>query len=387
MNEVSVLIVDDEPLFVSQLSLFLESRGMKTFGTTDVEAGLRILKHEKIAVILADQKMPGIKGVELLEKVEREHPEVIRVLITGYSDISVVVDAVNRGAIYRYIPKKLLPDEIALVVKQCLQKYHQDQELHRLSQANHRLLRKLSAEENLSVMGIFGHEISQKLEEIILGLSGYLFREAGRGDQKKVTGDFKFLDYSLRRIRELSSMAQNVTQEGRVSSVHSVIEKELIALEKKAREANLKVAFETDLDPALASLSAHEKSLRYLFKELFENAALFSTGPTRVISIGSRRIPEEEDPRAEIFISNSWKNDSEDPQRFLAPFYTSLGRVDSPGEMQTEFSHDYNLTPHFHFGIGLPLARWIAASHGGELLLKASANRLTAAITLPFSGI
>lgn len=383
-----VLIVDDEPTFISQLSLFLESRGLKVIGATDAESALRIIRHEAVAVVLADQRMPGTLGVDLLEAIRKEKPDVIRVLITGYSDLDVVIAAVNRGAIYRYIPKKILPEEIALAVRQCLEKYRQEAEIKRLSRANRRLLRKLAAEENLSAIGIFGREISNKLEEVVLGLSGYLFRDAGSGDEKKIRDDFKFLDLSLRRIRELSDISL-VAQEGKQSEcrINSLIERELIKAERSVHLQKRPVAFETMLNSSLPDLMGKEENFRRLFKEIIENAVLFSSRNGGPIFVSTAWISDLEDPRVEITIKNRVTAGSPiDPTQFFAPFYTSLGRVESPDRQRMEIPEGYNLTPYLHFGIGLPMARWLASQYGGELVLKPEEDFLTASVTLPFSG-
>lgn len=383
----TILILDDEPTFVSQISLFLESRGFRVLGAADAAAADRILRHENIAVVLADQRMPGVKGVEFLERVRNDFPEVVRVLITGYSDIGAVIDGVNRGSIYRYIPKKLIPDEIALVVRQCLEKYQQDREMRRLTRANRRLLRRLAAEENLSAMGIFGKEMAKRLEEMILGLSGYLFQEAGKGDRIRLARDFQLLDYSLRRIGGLSSVAgQGGSGGGRPVSLNAVMEKEMMTLEKRAREARQAVLFATELDPAIPPVPGEEAGFRHLFKELLENAVLFSPQDSKEVTVRSRFIPEKDDSRVEIRISNDRSGDpTGDPSQFFVPFYTSLGRVET-FEGPVSLPEDYNLGPHFHFGIGLPLAKWITSRHGGELTLEGEGNRLTASIILPFPG-
>ena len=73
-------------------------------------AGLELMREHEIGVVLTDQRMPGMTGIELLEKVETEYPETIRLLITAYSDLQAAEDAINRGHVRRYMRKPWEPE-------------------------------------------------------------------------------------------------------------------------------------------------------------------------------------------------------------------------------------------------------------------------------------
>jgi DNA-binding NtrC family response regulator len=117
-----ILYVDDEPqnLYLFR-SLFEQDYDVITAASGTVALG--ILANENIHVLLADQRMPGINGIQLLETVAREYPETVRVLVTGYSDIDVVVDAINRGAVYRYLSKPWDIDEIKATIRNAIEVY------------------------------------------------------------------------------------------------------------------------------------------------------------------------------------------------------------------------------------------------------------------------
>ena len=100
----SILYVDDEPQNLFLFRSFFEQEYTVHTAESGSEA-LRILGESDIQVLLADQRMPGINGIQLLETVAKEYPETVRVLVTGYSDIDVVIGAINRGAVYRYLGK------------------------------------------------------------------------------------------------------------------------------------------------------------------------------------------------------------------------------------------------------------------------------------------
>lgn len=104
IKSIKVLFVDDE---IHNLEAFTATfrRDFEIYTCINVNEALELLKHQEIHVILSDQRMPGITGVEFFELIIPKHPEMIRLLITGYADINIVVEAINKGKIFQYIQK------------------------------------------------------------------------------------------------------------------------------------------------------------------------------------------------------------------------------------------------------------------------------------------
>jgi two-component system response regulator HupR/HoxA len=117
-----ILIVDDEPAILESLELTLAS-DYRVFTTSTGEEALEILENEDIALIIVDQVMPGMTGVEILERVSERSPRTIRMLLTGYADMDSLVRAINSGRIYRYLPKPWEPDELRMDVRRALDAY------------------------------------------------------------------------------------------------------------------------------------------------------------------------------------------------------------------------------------------------------------------------
>jgi response regulator RpfG family c-di-GMP phosphodiesterase len=101
---INVLYIDDEP---HNLTAFRASfrRSFNIYTAESPEEGKKILDTKDIHVILSDQRMPAMTGIEFFESILEIYPEPIRILITGYSDINAVVDAINRGQVYKYLSK------------------------------------------------------------------------------------------------------------------------------------------------------------------------------------------------------------------------------------------------------------------------------------------
>jgi two-component system response regulator HupR/HoxA len=117
-----ILIVDDEPAILESLELTLRA-DYRVHTAASGEAGLEVLEREEIALVIADQVMPSMSGVEFLEKAIDRNPSAIRMMLTGYADIGSLALAINEGRIYRYIQKPWEPDEVRLNVKRALESY------------------------------------------------------------------------------------------------------------------------------------------------------------------------------------------------------------------------------------------------------------------------
>jgi len=121
-NKINVLYVDDE---ISNLSAFKASyrRVYNVHIAGSAEEGISILENNDIEIILTDQRMPEMTGVEFLQSVITTHPNPIRILVTGYSDISAVIDAVNKGQIYKYISKPWDNDYLRMTIDKAYEVY------------------------------------------------------------------------------------------------------------------------------------------------------------------------------------------------------------------------------------------------------------------------
>ncbi len=110
-KEINVLYVDDE---IHNLNAFKASfrRTFNVFTAESAKDALPILEREDIHIILTDQRMPNMTGVEFLASILDVYPDPIRILLTGYSDLTAVVDAINKGQIYLYITKPWQEEEL-----------------------------------------------------------------------------------------------------------------------------------------------------------------------------------------------------------------------------------------------------------------------------------
>ncbi len=118
----TILVVDDEPDVVMSVKELLRQE-YRVLGATNARQGMEALASEEVHVLMTDQRMPGMSGVELLRHARGEHPSAIRILFTGYADIRDVIDSINVGHVYRYLSKPWDPDVLQSTIRDAVARY------------------------------------------------------------------------------------------------------------------------------------------------------------------------------------------------------------------------------------------------------------------------
>jgi response regulator RpfG family c-di-GMP phosphodiesterase len=129
----ALLFVDDEPGILSSLRRLFRPQGYRIYIAESGAAGLEILAKESIDLVISDMRMPEMDGATFLKEVRSRWPKVMRILLTGYADITSTVAAINHGEIYRYIAKPWDDNEIVTIVREALERMHLEKENQRLS--------------------------------------------------------------------------------------------------------------------------------------------------------------------------------------------------------------------------------------------------------------
>ena len=127
-KKINLLYVDDEE---NNLLSFKASFRLKynVMIANSAAEGMKILGSKPVEIIITDQRMPNMTGIEFLEKVLEIYPDPIRILLTGYTDMTAVIDAVNKGKIYHYLTKPWSEDLIEETISRAFDAYSKDQEI------------------------------------------------------------------------------------------------------------------------------------------------------------------------------------------------------------------------------------------------------------------
>src|SRR5438093_5873993 len=131
----TLLVVDDEPDVCDSVHDLLR-REFRVLKAHSAEEGYRLMQEEEVHIVMSDQRMPQITGIELLTKLKARHPHAIRMLFTGYADLESIIAAINQGHIFQFLKKPWQPEELESAVRSAAAEYdrlvHQSEEIGRL---------------------------------------------------------------------------------------------------------------------------------------------------------------------------------------------------------------------------------------------------------------
>jgi signal transduction histidine kinase len=155
-KQYPILYVDDER---ANLLVFRHNFGdqFSILTAESAEEALKVIGRESVAVLLTDQRMPTMTGVELAERVMNEHPEVVRMILTAYTDVHAAIEAINRGQVTRYITKPWRGDELGSLLRGGI-------EYFTMSATIHDLQLRMMRSERLALLGFVAAGIAHDLK-------------------------------------------------------------------------------------------------------------------------------------------------------------------------------------------------------------------------------
>ncbi len=378
-QQKTILVVDDEPdILASVVRLLRKDYRVLTAETPDEARAL--LQREPVHVALSDQRMPMETGVQFLTTLREEHPDIIRVLLTGYANIDDVIDAINEGHVYRYVSKPWDPQEFKIIVSQCIERWeskrNEERLIEELREANEKLAeqnRALSAHNEAlksldRIKSVFMEVVSHELNTpvaIILGYSYLLRREFDETENGILDKAIRGIGSSGERLKSISSrIFKMISTE--VPSPESLQEVELReffeGLREKVspflekREQELAISFD-DGDTVLLGDRA---KLLDVFLNLVMNAIKFSyDGATIEIEVA----PGDEEVVVVVKDAGIGINSEDLAQIFDAFFSTFDSLHHSSGAF--EFGKR-------GIGLGLSVARRFVEMHGGTISVEST---------------
>ncbi len=163
-----IMVVDDEPANLRTLERIFRQDYQVVTAPSGAEA-LALLERHDVALLISDQRMPAMTGIELMKRTVSLRPQMVKILLTGYTDVEALIEAINTGLVYRYLTKPWNNDDLRLTVSRALEHYEAMKSRSILAMENERLrarLREISdtAMESLEQTGSSRSEHVPKME-------------------------------------------------------------------------------------------------------------------------------------------------------------------------------------------------------------------------------
>jgi two-component system, probable response regulator PhcQ len=174
-KKFAILYVDDEE---KSLANFARAFGdeFRVLTASSAQEGLKLLElhADEIGLLMTDQRMPGEKGVWLLERARQFRPRILRVLVTAYSDMDAAIAAVNNGAIYKYVSKPWDPPQLELTLRQGLEFFMVQAERDELLREKMSVLRNMMIADRIVSLGLLAAGLSHQIRNSLVAVKTFL---------------------------------------------------------------------------------------------------------------------------------------------------------------------------------------------------------------------
>lgn len=303
----NLLIIDDEVEITKAITRQFR-RKYNVFSTTSADDGLQIMERENIQVVLSDQRMPGMTGVDFFMRIKDKYPDALKLILTGYTDIEAVIGAINEGQVFRYVKKPWNPDELETIIREAFEKYelitNNRKLMHSLQEMNATLEEKVKARtlelerlnERLSELnmeknryiGMVAHDLRSPIG-VAASFSDILIEDY---DAIPKTNQLEYLElinsscnFSLNLIHDFLDASKieagifdlNLTNQDYLKFVKDNISQDEILAKNKSQE----IILQTDLEIILTRFDANK--IQQVFNNLISNAIKYSFPHTKIV--------------------------------------------------------------------------------------------------------
>ena len=377
----TLLVVDDEKDVVKSVQDLLRLR-YRVLGATNAREGMDLMAQEEVQIVMSDQRMPEMSGVEFLSQVRGDFPEAIRLLFTGYADIRAVIDAINQGNVYRYITKPWDPDELQTIIDEAAERYDlivERNKLLTLLQQQNRDLEKANTDLKRAndlkqaFIQVASHELRTPLA-ILLGATHLACEFAN----EPVRPWLNRIEHAGQRLGRLVDQIVTMLVAGKFETTLNRRATNMAALLNQAAE-DIRPFIELrhqhlslDVPADLGSVEVEPDRIRDGINHLLLNAIKF-TPDEGSISLSARPI----DQQIEIRVSDTGAGiDPANLERLFEPFFTG-------------FDVSHHSSGHYEYGrkgigLGLSVVKSFIKMHGGTIAVESQVGHgTTFTITLP----
>ncbi len=359
-NKPRIIIIDDEEVVLDSCTLILEGGNYAVTTASNGELGLKLVEEIQPDLVFIDLKMPGIPGVEVLEKITESNPTIVSIVITGYATVTSAVEAMKKGA-YDFLPKPFTPDEFRLITKRGLERRKLMLETIALRKEKEILRENFAAIVSHELKSPLG-AIQQNLYALNDELSGVLTEnQKTRFERMKSRIDdlIKLIHLWLRGMSiDIGKISENF---GPIS-IPTVISKAMESVEPHAKRKDIQII--TSIDESLCPIEGEEVSFEEVLVNIMGNAIKYSF-PSSQILVNAKQVEDN----IIITISDTGVGISKEELPYiLVDFYKGKSGK------EIEDSH----------GLGLTISRRIIEAHKGMISVESEQGQgTTFSISVP----
>lgn len=356
-SKINVLYIDDEDNNLKSFRATLR-RDFNVFTAIDGEAGLKIAKEEEVHVVIADQRMPGMSGTEFFERMIQINPDPIRILLTGYSDISSVIDAINKGEVYRFIDKPWNIEQIKNSIKNAADLFFMRRELKEKSEK----LAKLHSE-----MNQFVYSLSHELRGPLMSISGVAKLAKMEIDQPKTLEYFDMIESSTEKLDDyifkMLDFYRSTKIDHKVTAIdfRQIMDQQMLSYRQKFHLEDFEVDCSISQEGVFYS---DDSKIRVILNNLFSNAVQFQS-PNREKKVIKLRIDADEEQMQLVIEDNGIGID----EKYISEVFNLFTRATQKN---------------VGTGLGLYMVKEAVAHLGGEIQIESKLDQWTRVlVTLP----
>lgn len=383
-KKFAILYVDDEERALKTLARVLSGQ-FRFFTATNAQEGYRLLEQhqDEIGILMTDQRMPGEKGVWLLEQARQLRPRIIRILVTAYSDLDAAIAAVNSGAIYKYLTKPWDVPQLEITLKRALEFFMVQRERDQLLREKISALHKLVITDRVISLGVLAAGLGHHVRNALVAVRTFidlapemLYREVDDMDALRYpnfwTEFYQKVQAKMRHIVKLLDDLEEAAERPNLQflsevRLDDVLRGALKQLDGSFQEREITVVNQLPAD--LPSLWVDHKKFARLF-ELLLRDELLSLPPGSVVHFSARpcTLGTADIQAIELRVRDNGPGLPEECLRSIFdPFFVRAG---DPQE----------------FGLNLLACYFIIYHHGGHAQVRSDPGRgVTFIITLPLN--
>jgi len=360
-EKATILVIDDEKAMRDSCCQVLTKDRYRTETAENADSGLQKIREIKPDLVLVDLKMPGMSGMELLERISDIDPNIVSVVITGYATIESAVEAMKRDA-YDFLPKPFTPDQLRIVTRRGLERRALTVEAAKLQQEKEKM------KENF--ITLVSHQlrsplasIQQYFEVILEGFVG----DMASKQREMIKDASKRIDELLKLVNDWLNMshieAEKLTEKFEPVDLTSIISEIVELLKPLANDR--KVALEMDLRDSHPVVQGDGESFKQAFTNLVSNGINYNRRGG-MVTISTR----EEDNQLVVGISDTGIGISQENLPFIFDEFFRVKTKETRGITGS--------------GLGLPIAKRIIEAHDGSINVVSELGKgTTFSILLP----